>query len=133
MTRSTRSWSVVSFSFSGAESSAAAAAASPGESTAGGLTAREGDATYKVNNHSFNDLRSIYRFLSRYLALFIGGSTGRGIRGLDVGGFLQLDFLSARATPIGEGHILFFSVFFFFVFSLSDWFLMDGGTNNGSM
>ena len=116
MTRSTRSWSVVSFSFSGAESSAAAAAAaaaSPGESTAGGLTAREGDATYKVNNHSFNDSRSIYRFLSRYLALFIGGSTGRGIRGLDVGGFLQLDFLSARATPIGEGHILFFSVFFF--------------------
>ena len=74
----------------------------------------------------------IGKFLSRYLALFIGGSTGRGIRGLDVGGFLQLDFLSARATPIGEGHILFFSVFFF-VFSLSDWFLMDGGTNNGSM
>jgi hypothetical protein len=55
----------------------------------------------------------IDKFLSRYLALFIGGSTGRGIRGLDVGGFLQLDFLSARATPIGEGHI--FSFLFFFI------------------
>lgn len=57
----------------------------------------------------------IDKFLSRYLALFIGGSTGRGIRGLDVGGFLQLDFLSARATPIGEGHIFSF-LFFSFLF-----------------
>lgn len=55
----------------------------------------------------------IDRFLSRYLALFIGGSTRRGIRGLDIGGFLQLDFLSARATPIGEGHIFSFLLLVF--------------------
>lgn len=98
MTRSTRSLSLLPFSpaslFSGAESSSSSPAAGSGDSA---LTGRSTWSTYQP-------LSSCHPSRITYLALFIRRATRRGIRDFDVGSFLELDILSARATPVGEGH-----------------------------